>query len=395
MKKYNTKLFYHIALTISIAIFSGCSNSKEEIEQKREEETPGIPILISDITPATQYFAMPENFKHSSDIDNIWLNDTVMTYEFLLTGGFFGDGVFKATPSSGTNEANTGWNIPNIKAADNSREPLFVSAMYYFSSEWIPAIGSGVKNIDFQLYDTNHANDAHNPTRIVSGILDRGDWPRFDKRKGVHVELNRGGAGWNFSGRSADVNATDKKTDAGFFLEDVADEWFWMAYYIDFENNIVSVYVKTGANGAYPEVTRVLHRTNNSVLLGTDLHDHAWVKGEIITGQTSGATARVDDYGYDGLIVTPLSGNFVDLYDVDYNGEQGEYIVGSKSGAWSKPVVAENWNWDRTDGGLNEGAARNILGYWKVNNNTPKTANMYHMLDQVKVGNGWIDPPTW
>ncbi|WP_428737454.1 hypothetical protein [Sulfurimonas sp.] len=385
MKTLNTFIFI-----FSTIYLLGCNGGDTQSSQSQEET-----LNPQNLQEATLHYAVAEDFKQASDIDNIWQNDTVMTYEFLPSSGVFGDGVFKATPTSQTDQANTGWNIPNISQADNSRDVLFVSAMYYFSSSWIPAIGAGVKNIDFSLYDTNHVNDAHNPTRIVSLISAGGDWPRFDNKQGVRVTLNRGGAGWNFCGSSADTNATDTKTDAGLFLEDVADMWFWMAYYIDFENNSVAVYVKTASNGPYPEVTRVLYRRNNSVLVGADLQDHAWVKGEIITGQTSGATARVEDYGYDGLIVTPISGDFVDQYDVDYNGALQEHIVGSQSGAWNGLVSASNWNWDRTEGGLNEGAARNILGYWKVDASTAKNAQMYHMLDQVQVGNGWIDPPEW
>ncbi len=335
---------------------------------------------------ATRYYAQPDDFQQPSDLVNIWQNDAVMSYEFIPDGGFFGQGVFKATPAQGTAQNNTGWNIPDIADANDSREPLFISALYYFSPEWATFLGEGVKNIDFQLYDSEHVNGDHNPTRIVSLIFDGGDRPRFDGRRGVSVGLNRGGAGWQFGGRSY-------MSDSGLFLEDVAGMWFWMAYYIDFENNRVSVYVKTPPEGPYPKVTRVLHRTNNNLLLSDNIHDHPWIRGEIVTGQTSGATARVDDYSYGGLIVTPISGNFVDQYDVDYGNAEREFIVGSQSGAWQESIVAENWNWDRTTGGINEGASRNILGYWKVSESTEKTAQMYHILDQVTVGNGWIDPP--
>jgi hypothetical protein len=351
------------------------------------------PVVPTDDNPddlplATTRYAEPSHFKQASDISNIWQNDAVMTYEFLPHGGLLGDGAFKATPASGTHQNNTGWNIPNLSLADNSREPLFVSAVYYFSREWAPAIGRGVKNIDFQLYDPEYPFENHANTRVISGLSDAGDMPRFDGRRGVRFELNRGGAGWGFSGRSYG-------TDSGLFLEDVAGMWFWLGYYIDFENNRVSAYVKTGPEGPYPNVTRVLHRTNNNLLLGSDLHDHPWVRGETITGQTSGATAIVDDYGYDGLIITPISGNFADQYDVSNNGAEGELIVGSESGAWSGRVAAENWNWDRTSAGLNVPASRNINGYWKVDASTPKTTDMYHIVDQVAVGNGWINPPAF
>jgi hypothetical protein len=426
MKKHTTRLIGYIVFVVSIVLFFGCSDNEEsakisDVGVSSSEMTSSSNFStfssesalsssesllssstmatsssatsenIDNLPTATRYYAMPEDFKQASDIDNIWQNDTVMTYEFLPHGGFLGDGVFKATPASGTDQANTGWNILGITQADHSRAPLFVSALYYFSPEWVAVIGEGVKNIDFQLYDPEPGVENHANTRIVSGIYGREDWPSFDGRVGTHVELNRGGAGWHYSG-NAKTSLLDK-TDTGLFLEDVSGMWFWMAYYIDFENNRVSAYVKTGPNGPYPEVTRILHRTNNSLLLGTNLHDHAWVKGEIVTGQTSGATARVENVGYDGLIVTPISGNFVDAYDGQYHGVAGEYLVGSQSGAWNQAVYADNWNWDRTSGGLNAGAARNILGYWKVDANTPKTSEMYHMLDQVAVGNGWIDPP--
>lgn len=337
---------------------------------------------------ATTRYANPSHFKQVSDISNIWQNDSVMTYEFLPDGGLFGDGAFKATPASGSYESNTGWNIPDISLADNSREPLFVSAVYYFSREWAPVIGRGVKNIDFQLYDPEYPFESHTNTRMISALVDVGDMPRFDGRRGVRFELNRGGAGWHFSGRSYGI-------DSGLFLEDVAGMWFWLGYYIDFQNNRVSAYVKTAPDGPYPNVTRVLHRTNNNLLLGRNLHDHPWAHGETITGQTSGATAIVDDYGYDGLIVTPISGNFVDQYDVDNNGAEGELIVGSESGAWSGLVASENWNWNRTSGGLNVPASRNINGYWKVDAPTVKTTDMYHIVDQVAVGDGWINPPAF
>ncbi len=337
---------------------------------------------------ATVLYAEPGDFQQSTDITNIWQDDQVMTYEFLPQGGISGDGAFKATPASGTEEGNTGWNIPGLTQANNSREPLFVSAVYYFSTEWAPIIGRGVKNIDFQLYDPSYPLESHTDTRMISALVDGGDMPRFDGRTGVRFELNRGGAGWHFSGRSYG-------TDSGLFLEDVAGMWFWLGYYIDFQNNRVSAYVKTGPDGPYPTVTRILHRTNNNLLIGQDLHDHPWVRGETITGQTSGATAIVDDYGYDGLIITPISGNFVDLYDVDHSGVEKELIVGSQSGAWSGLVAASNWNWDKTSGGLNVGASRNILGYWKVDASDPKTTDMYHIVDQVAVGNGWINPPAF
>ncbi len=354
--------------------------------------TYAIANNIDNLPVATQFYAVPNDFKSASDIENIWQKDP-MSYEFLPHEGFLGDGVFKATPQSGIHKANTGWNIPRIADANNSREPLFVSAMYYFSPEWISVINYGAKNIDLQLYDPEPGIENRTNTRMVSAISNRNDWPGLDGRLGVHVQLNRGGAGWHYSGYARD--SIDDKTDTGLFLDDVAGMWFWMAYYIDFENNRVSVYVKTGPNGPYPKVTRVLHRTNNCLLLGTDLHDHRWVKDEIVTGQTSGATARVKEVGYEGIIVSPISGNFIDAYDVQYNGAEGEHLIGSQSGAWNHNVVAQNWNWDRTSGGLNEGASRNILGYWELDDSTEKTADMYHMLDQVYVGNGWIDPPNF
>jgi hypothetical protein len=332
-------------------------------------------------------YAVPSDFQQAEDINNIWQNSTVMTYEFIADGGYFGDGAFKATPSNGTDQRNTGWNIPNLSLADNSREPLFVSALYYFSPQWAANIGRGVKNIDFQLYDPAYPTENHHNTRITS-ILTQWDGIRLDRRTGPCFGLNRGGAGWHFTGRSF-------ASDSGLFLGDVTGMWFWLAYYIDFENNRVSAYVKTAASGPYPTVTRVLHRTNNNLLLGTDLHDHPWVRGETVTGQTSGASAIIDDLGYDALIVTPVSGNFVDRYDVRNSGVVPEQLRGSQSGLWTGGVAAENWNWDRTLGGLNFPASRNILGYWVVEASPLKTPEMYHILDQVAVGNGWIDPPSF
>lgn len=355
------------------------------------DENGGRGDNIDNLPEATVMYAVPSDFQQESDItDNIWEDETVMTYEFLPEGGLSGEGAFKATPASGEAQDNTGWNIPSLSSADNSRDPLFVSAAYYFSPEWASNIGPGVKNIDFQLYDPAYPIEEHTNTRITS-ILTEWEGPRFDGRSGAALGLNRGGAGWHFTGRSYE-------TDNGLFLDDVAGMWFWMAYYIDFENNRVSVYVKTEPSGPYPEVTRVLHRTDNNLLVGGNLHDHPWVAGETVTGQTSGATARVDDVGYDGLIVTPISGDFVDAYDVDNADDEpvtGEQLMGSQSGLWEGEAAAQNWNWDRTTGGLNVPSSRNILGYWKVEETPEKTPDMYHILDQVAVGNGWIDPPSF
>jgi hypothetical protein len=176
--------------------------------------------------------------------------------------------------------------------------------------------------------------------------------------------------------------------------------WFWLGYYIDFENNRVSAYVKTGPGGPYPTVTRVLHRTNNNALttienIGGAIHRHPWVRGETITGQTSGATAILNDYSYHGMVITPLSGDFVDQYDVKHNGVQGELIVGSQSGAWSGPVAAENWNWDRSIEGFDSGFSGIINGYWRVKTSAQITPDTCHIVDEVAVGNGWIDPPTF
>jgi hypothetical protein len=359
---------------------------------------------IDDLPTATRYYAVPEDFKQASDITNIWsANAGLMNYEFLPHGGFLGDGVFKATPAipQTVTQQNTGWGIPNASAAEGSRQPLFISAMYKFSSQWLSAIRYGTKNIDIQLYDSEHpdeqaaqeqglANDYHNPSRFVGGIQYNEDWPSFYNRQGVFLDIIQGGAGWKYRGRSVAPDAVDK-TDAGFYLDDVADEWFWMAYYIDFENSSVSVYVKTGPNGAYPEVTRVLHRGNNNLLIGTDLHDIRWHRGDIVTGETSGATARVEDVGYDGIVVTPISGDFVDEYDLD--GNSGEHLILNGEVLENYQVVAENFNFDRTTGGLMEANIKNVLGYWGLQDNIPKTSEMYHMLDRLYVGNGWIDPP--
>jgi hypothetical protein len=279
----------------------------------------------------------------------------------------------------------TGWKIPNLELANHSREPLFVSGVYYFSGEW--ANYASGKFLDFSLHE-DESIPGRDDVRISPLLTGGGDEPSFDGRTGKRFELNRGGGGHGFRGRSNGI-------DNGLFLDDVAGKWFWLGYYIDFENNRVSAYVKTGPGGPYPVVTRVLHRTNNNLLIGARLHRHRWVPGETITGLTSGATAIVDDYNYDGLIITPLSGDFIDLFDVDHYGVQGELIVGSQSGTWSEPVAAQNWNWDRTTEGLAHGFSGIINGYYHVKTSVPVTAEMCHIADQVAVGNGWIDPPTF
>jgi hypothetical protein len=373
---------------------------KDEGDPNAESIFHNIRIFEADNNPdnlpyATLDYAEPSQFKQPSDIDNIAQEDNIMSYEFLANGGLHGDGAFKATPVPEGYEDSTGWTIPNFLLANHSREPLFISGVYYFSEEWVNTInnGTGGKFIDFSLHSDDNPDD-RDYVRISSVLSRRGDAPRFDKRSGACFKLNRGGAGWAFSGRSF-------APDNGLFLEDVAGMWFWLGYYIDFENNRVSAYVKTGPRGPYPTVTRVLHRTNNNVLTIIEgvghgsLNRHPWVRGEIITGQTSGATAILNDYSYKGITVTPLSGNFVDIYDVKHNGIEGELIIGSQSGALSRPLAAENWNWNRTTEGLDSSFSGIINGYWGVKESVPITPDMCHITDEVAVGNGWIDPPTF